>query len=409
MSKKIIADLKDAYKSFLKNDQIPQQDKEEITKLLKVAYKKGNRDLDKDDALHLPCELIHAWSMINDNKPQDIDKVRHFVNSSGELIGFGQYEKLDLNWVEAITQLLTHYHDDQKAKFVSEPPSIEIADTTSIAIVGDWGAGNIPANKVANAVKQQKPDYTIHLGDVYYAGTPKEEEDNFLNSWPTGTNGSFALNSNHEMYAGGIGYFDVLLKKPAFQQQKGASYFSLQNKNWIIVGLDTAYYADKRKLYQYGHLNHTQLNFLQSVKDSAIAGNKRVIVLSHHHALDLDGSIPSKVNDDPLVLWNIVTSILGSRLAYWYWGHIHAGVAYHSVNGILGRCCGHGSIPYGKATLLDNNPLVAWRESNLAEPQEDSLRINNGFVLLNLKGNSISEQFIDENNNIQFKLKTTRH
>jgi hypothetical protein len=48
---------------------------------------------------------------------------------------------------------------------------------------------------------------------------------------------SLALNSNHEMYGGGYGYFDVTL--PEFKQP--ASYFNLANKNWQFIGLDTGY------------------------------------------------------------------------------------------------------------------------------------------------------------------------
>jgi hypothetical protein len=37
------------------------------------------------------------------------------------------------------------------------------------------------------------PQITIHLGDVYYAGTSGEETRNLLNVWPQGSFGSFAL------------------------------------------------------------------------------------------------------------------------------------------------------------------------------------------------------------------------
>ena len=75
-----------------------------------------------------------------------------------------------------------------------------------------------------------------HLGDVYYAGTEDEVNERFSDDWPKNVSEhSWALNSNHEMYSGGYGYFKITLKK--FGQP--ASYFCLRNSNWQIIGLDT--------------------------------------------------------------------------------------------------------------------------------------------------------------------------
>jgi predicted phosphodiesterase len=63
-------------------------------------------------------------------------------------------------------------------------------------------------------MEQSDPDFTIHLGDVYYVGDDNEVRENFLGEktspyapvrWPMGAKGSFALNGNHEMYADGNG------------------------------------------------------------------------------------------------------------------------------------------------------------------------------------------------------------
>ena len=56
-----------------------------------------------------------------------------------------------------------------------------------------------------------QPHLTIHLGDVYYAGTETEEQQLLVNLWPSGSMGALALNSNHEMYSGGTPYFNVAL------------------------------------------------------------------------------------------------------------------------------------------------------------------------------------------------------
>ncbi len=95
-------------------------------------------------------------------------------------------------------------------------------DTVRIALAGDWGTGTDESEQVAAQMKKFDPHFTIHIGDVYYVGDPPEVNENCLGIknpsnnydpvlWPTGSRGSFALNGNHEMYANGGGYFDVLL------------------------------------------------------------------------------------------------------------------------------------------------------------------------------------------------------
>jgi hypothetical protein len=91
-----------------------------------------------------------------------------------------------------------------------------------IALAGDWATGTDEAESVSKLMISFKPHYSIHLGDVYYVGSPHEVDENFLgiknprNSyepclWPNGSHGSFALNGNHEMYARGLAYFDRIL------------------------------------------------------------------------------------------------------------------------------------------------------------------------------------------------------
>src|SRR5207247_823473 len=78
----------------------------------------------------------------------------------------------------------------------------------------------------------------LHLGDVYYSGTPAEIQERFLDEWPKRTDAiSRALNSNHEMYSGGYAYFDMTL--PRFTQP--SSYFAFCNDHWLLIGLDTGY------------------------------------------------------------------------------------------------------------------------------------------------------------------------
>lgn len=132
-----------------------------------------------------------------------------------------------------------------------------IADRTTLSLAGDWATGTDESQMVADCVRQFGPDFTIHLGDVYYVGGQDEVKENFLGEvvspyrpvrWPEGKLGSFALSGNHEMYARGYGYFESILPKMGLRQSAGewgtgqwASFFCLENKYWRIIGLDTAY------------------------------------------------------------------------------------------------------------------------------------------------------------------------
>ena len=127
-----------------------------------------------------------------------------------------------------------------------------------VSIAGDWGTGTGEAESVANCMKQFRPHFTIHLGDVYYVGDPQSVNENCLGiknpsnnydpvTWLIGSKGSFALNGNHEMYANGGGYFDVLLPELGLCDASGTmsgqqtSFFCLQNQYWRIIAIDTGY------------------------------------------------------------------------------------------------------------------------------------------------------------------------
>jgi hypothetical protein len=160
------------------------------------------------------------------------------------------------------------------------------------------------------------------------------------------------------------------------------------------VGLDSAYYADAERLYLDGSLYpasglHVQLDFLRTQATK----NKKVVVLTHHNGLSEDGSKTTN-------LWSQVMSAFpaGTGPAYWYWGHVHAGVVYkpQGPENILCRCNGHGGVPWGQASEF-NNPRVMWYEKRLANDPDVPKRVLNGFVVISLDGPNLTELFYDEN------------
>ena len=133
------------------------------------------------------------------------------------------------------------------------------------------------------------------------------------------------------------------------------------------------------------------MNFLKT----QVATGKKIIVLSHHAGLSEDGSATTE-------LWSQVLSAFpaGSAPAFWYWGHFHAGVVYNPFATVNCRCCGHGGIPWGQASILQASPNVAWHEHRSANDPDLPQRVLNGFAVLNLNGPQIQELFYDENGGI---------
>jgi hypothetical protein len=334
------------------------------------------------------------------------------VAPGGEILGTGKFQELDPLW-ELVSGTVWLENLLHKHPFPSGTPApVTIPDVVTIAMVSDFGTGNFgagdsPSTKISKFIPSLEPHITIHLGDVYYAGTSAEESSRLTNVWPRGSFGSFCLNSNHEMYSGGGPYFNDAVGGPVFNKcQSPWSFFALENSNWIIVGLDSAYNADVLTLYLDGSLgtNNTQLAFLKQMAEKATNENKKVIVLTHHNGIPETGV----QSQPPLkVFKQVIGAFEGSNPpAYWYWGHVHAGIVYTPLDAPKGLCCrciGHGGLPWGLASELENSAAVEWFETRSANDPENRLRVLNGFVTLQLDGPSLAETFYDENGGVAWK------
>jgi hypothetical protein len=346
----------------------------------------------------------------------------------GGIIGRGHYESFDPNWI----QCLVNYYETRSnlRDFPSnkvngiDPVKPLLGNPIKIAVAGDWGTGTTPlsarpedqapfntALAVANGMRGLNPDYTIHLGDVYYSGLPVEETNSFLNAFPKGAAGSYALNSNHEMYDGGIGYFDVLLADPDFAgSQQGLSYFALTNQNWLIIGLDTAFFGCHQSArYDDGYISDPNMPNGTDQRDWLIDvlksnAGKRVIMLTHHDGFGVN-TVTGDITMRPL--YNDLTHVMTDvRDWWWYWGHAHSVVVYEQValdnkSTMTPRCVGHGAIPYLPAgpnlnKVGKGNFRVHWAESDLARKNGDPRRAPNGFVLITLNGADLHEEYYDE-------------
>lgn len=217
-----------------------------------------------------------------------------------------------------------------------------INDRVRVAIMGDWGTGLYGAPVCAESIRQDAKGYdlAIHLGDVYYAGTQNEVDERFLSLWPQKAKLNRAINSNHEMYSGGVAYFTTTLKR--FGQ--AASYFALQNRDWLLIGLDTA--------YDDHDLAGAQVQWLQDLlKD---AGDRKVVLMSHHQPFSR-----FEKGGENLVA-KLGALLAAQKIFAWYWGHEHRCVLYdkHPAWGMHGRTVGHSGFPYFREKKLDDLPQV---------------------------------------------------
>jgi Calcineurin-like phosphoesterase len=363
---------------------------------------------------HMPRALLLAHTALSGDAGGILGSissgVQQHVANDGTMLGTGKYESFDPGWLEALAVWLENI-PQAKGPFSTDPQVITIPDKVTIAMAGDWGTGDwrradnpAPAAKVAKGIAALRPDYTIHLGDVYYSGTSDEEQHLLVDLWPRGTAGAFALNSNHEMYSGAKPYFLEALSSQLFNLQRQCSFFALENSNWVIVGLDSAYHSDELQLYLNGSLgtDGSQTNFLRQ----QAAKGKKVIVLTHHNGLVADGSQPDQAVAGADSLYSQVVNAFPPKTgpAYWYWAHVHSAIAYtRQDSGTLCRCCGHGAVPLGDPSPeLQGKKNIVWFESDPANDPDIPQRILNGFASLTLDGQSIQETFYDENGRVRW-------
>ncbi len=262
----------------------------------------------------------------------------------------------------------------------------------TLAIAGDWGTGpfdsHAPAVAVANQMQLARANFTIHLGDVYYAGT-HSQEDVDMAGWPMGTQGSFTLNSNHEMYSGAHGYFKELAKR--FPAQQGTSYFALYNDDWLVIGLDTAYASDAMNLYMDGTLNQPQIDWMKKPAPAQEKSWCSVIT----RASTFPGTTRRRCINRCAMPW-VVSRITGIG------GHLHNGICYAAQGGLHARCAGHGAIPYGNASELNGHARVLWSETQNARDEAYPDRVLNGYVKVRLVGENIEETFIGEDGSVRW-------
>ncbi|WP_051267886.1 metallophosphoesterase family protein [Terrimonas ferruginea] len=297
----------------------------------------------------------------------------------------------------------------------------KLPNNAKVGILGDWGTGMPDAIALLkDMMVQHKPDVIIHLGDIYYSGTPQECDTYFRDVFTTVFNEVlgpgkripvFSIPGNHDYYAWGAEYYNVVTNLnnniPGATQQ--ASYFCLrtQDNGWQFLGMDTGY-NDSNPANQ---LNTTyagpwlQPNEITWHQDKLANFPGLTILLSHHQLYSSNSKINgsfSVMNAVPYYnpyLYRAVGEYLPTKVAGWIWGHEHNFVMYRDYLAQLpiGRLVGNSA--YEELTSANpyqvNYPQIPYV---MPEPQYDQYKLginqdsngvqyyNHGYAIIDLSG-----------------------
>jgi hypothetical protein len=310
-------------------------------------------------------------------------------------------------WSECVTTYLAYkasggdlpYHTNMN-------PVFDLGLKSNIAIVGDWGTGDEVAINLLQQVTSLNPEVLIHLGDVYYAGTQREEEANFLDVCSHVLGNDVLLLSlcgNHDMYSGGNGYYWLV-----DHIGQHASYFCLQNDAWQFLAMDTGHNDNDPRTIGG---NMTSLITVDGWSEAdwhlekiQQRGKRRTVLLSHHQLFSPFGAVGNvgaqQYAYNPRLFANF-QSVL-SKIDWWFWGHEHTLAVFDPYMGLKrGRCVGASAVPvftdqwkYANADGLktyQNAPLPTWSPN--AVLGDNGTDYAHGFAIMTLKGASASVEY----------------
>lgn len=299
-----------------------------------------------------------------------------------------------------------------------------------LSILGDWGTGTEEAWKVARAVAKFHPDYTVHLGDVYFVGDEQDVKENFLGdlhgdfkpvAFPKGAEGTFALIGNHEMYVGGATYFTKMLPycETGDGQAQLAAFFCLETEEWRFIGIDTGYNSVGKpllgsiprvdKIPWVGAdcaLQQELLDWLR-VNVRPQERKKATVLLSHHQYFtaftDETFQRPAKQ----------LREFFAGQDVVWIWGHEHRVSVYerYSPDGNVtcwARCLGHGGMPVECGTPKRKRAPIAFYDARCDYPAGDGSCVGwNGYLNVTVEGERMELEYRDLNGELMFQERFT--
>lgn len=259
------------------------------------------------------------------------------------------YAIVDPGWIECFT----NYLEDHTINYI---PPINMMDSVykikeefSAVMLGDWATGSPNAIYLIKEVAKINPDYFIHLGDTYYAGTIDEQNMNFasiVEKYIPNTR-VFAVPGNHDYYSGSKG-FDWLLK----QIGQSNSYFILENDHIQIHGINAAI----KNYNPFKSDANSEINDIEAKWhiDHVLQSNKKIIFSDHFPFIAYNDYIAGENID--IDMYRQFKSVI-NKVDGWYWGHIHKYQMYEPYEFIGGEILKKGRlIGMGSCEIEDSIP-----------------------------------------------------
>ena len=273
--------------------------------------------------------------------------------------------RCDPRWAGTLASYLAYFGPDGHRRAIpyippgtAGPGVVTIPADARVALLSDWGTGRRTARAVMQDLARRSPGLLVHLGDIYYAGTPSECARNFeqpINELLRAGGRQvpvFTLSGNHDMYSGGAGYYGLIARLNAGPGggawQQRASSFCLRSADarWQFLAMDTGLHAyDPFDTHPLTRLDPGEEDWLLA-RIAEFPG--QTILLSHHPLFSGLARIgpggPDGWNPNLLASYRRFTA--AGPVAAWFWGHEHTMALYEPYLGLpRGRCIGCGAIP----------------------------------------------------------------
>ena len=311
------------------------------------------------------------------------------------------------------------YYDWQEQLLEGQPHidfgviAYKLPNDARVAIIGDWGTGmNDASALLTHIMEEHKPTAIIHLGDIYYAGTPDQCNTNFTDVFNQVFGNLpripiFSIPGNHEYYAMGAGYYTMLQQiNPLAQSgrpwqetlswQQSASYFCLRTEDglWQFLGADTGQadydppFPDAMPMLRPTEIvwHHDKLRNFQG----------RTILLTHHQLFSTNSKLSGSGNNYNNALYSVFQPFL-DRIAAWFWGHEHNLALFQ--NGFMGLAKGRliGCSAYEESVDEDpyfqNYPQVPYESYNSGTVKVGSASgyYNHGYAIIDFTRSAPSD------------------
>jgi hypothetical protein len=333
----------------------------------------------------------------------------------------GHFNDLDPLFVEAIFEFakwywLGHHHpqyrdwEDSASGLDFGVVQQRLPADARIGVIGDWGTGlGDAAALLRQLIVQYGPATVIHVGDVYYSGTPEEARYKFTGAVENVLAGLpprqmplsiYTIPGNHDYYSGGGGFYQIVDSVNEAASRQAASYFCLRTTDdrFQMLGIDTGYFDRVpgiafNKVYRAPTIHDSEARW---ALDKLAHFPGRTILFSHNQLFSAHSALNGPGSGEPAYLNRRLLETFRpsfATISAWFWGHEHSLMVFEDETLGLhkGRLIGCSAFETG---LSDDPYAIKFPEIAMKSPpvvlQKQGKWFNHGCALIDLGTRSIS-------------------